>query len=88
MKQSYYDELALHFACPACAAPPEAWCRTFRPTRRPAGQRATWLHGARTNPIYLAYGAGYEEGERDGMAVALERPERARAMLAPPKERT
>lgn len=76
------SELALSYACPSCAAAPGEWCRTFRPTRRPPGDRATWLHSARTSPIYQAYSLGSNEGWQHGVYQALNDPERARARLA------
>lgn len=76
-----YNDLALLTACDSCKARPGEWCRTFRPTRRPAGARTTWLHGARLHPIYQAYGMGCQDGELGGMEAALEDPQAARVAV-------
>lgn len=70
MSVSVFDTLALLIPCHACKAEPGEWCRTFRPTRRSAGVRASWLHTARLHPIYDAYGEGYQDAERHAAQAA------------------
>lgn len=55
---------ALDLACARCGSAPGQSCRTS------SGRVARWPHGARTEPLAYAYGAGYDEGHRDGIARA------------------
>lgn len=52
------DELAVQIFCTYCGSNPGHWCRTA------SGNVAQWLHGARTNLFYTAWGQGYDEGQK------------------------
>lgn len=69
-------QLAHHgLPCPSCGAQPGEWCRTFRSITRPVGQRAGWLHTARTRLLDDAWRIGWRDGHRsegDSIAAALE----------------
>lgn len=54
MNESLKD-LAMAYQCPYCLAWPREWCVTS------GGFAAVMLHSDRTNPIYSAYGMGYQE---------------------------
>ena len=58
------DQLAyLGLPCSFCGADPGTWCVTARPYSRPPGQRAAYLHDARTRLLYEAWRAGRTSAE-------------------------
>lgn len=78
---SNLDDLALLIPCPACGAGPTYWCVTYRPTRRPAGELTTWLHGPRTEPVRLAWVEGFDEGRADEREMVRRQITRCLAVL-------
>ena len=52
------EDVMLAIPCATCSAGPDQWCLT-KSTRW-----ATWLHSARTWPVYEAWNLGYIEAER------------------------
>ena len=60
MSQQTINDLAVaHIRCPYCHQPAGQHCITK------SGNRATWLHSGRTQPMYLAWVQGLEDGEHD-----------------------
>lgn len=57
------DDIAVKVPCEYCGAQYGDWCTTR------GGNAAYWLHGARTHPVYEAFGRGYDEGWGAGRAV-------------------
>lgn len=66
-------DLALQYPCTACGAEPTYWCVTYRPTVRPAGEVAVYLHAARIGPLHAARWDGYREGWGEGLDSAANR---------------
>lgn len=75
---SSVDDIALRLPCPACGAEPGYWCVTYRPTTRPAGMLATWLHQPRLDVVEDAYRAGRAEGGATALESTAQRLEARR----------
>lgn len=70
--QRSLTEMALDIVCTFCGQQPGSWCRTM------AGrdQRSSYLHGARTGPMYEAYWVGAAEHRDDLLRISITDPER------------
>lgn len=77
------DKLALEFECEYCHERPGKWCRAVRingtDLEYPQGEGplASWLHAARTGPIFDAYHLGADARAEHVVYVVTHRIDRA-----------
>ena len=61
------DTRALDSRCEYCGAPPGQFCRRHSRSTGEVTGRASYLHGARTQPLYDAWREGFTEGHADAL---------------------